>query len=364
LTFDRLTNDMYIGDVGQGAREEINFQPASSTTARNYGWRLMEGSLCFNPSSGCNPGGLVLPILEYDHTLGCSVTGGYRYRGPQAQLAGTYFYADFCSGRIWGATLSGSTWSTSELLDTTLNISTFGEDEDGELYLADSGGGRIYRVDGVDTDNDGVTDAADNCPTTPNSGQQNADANLIDMSPPKTFDDLTLANSDTAGDACDGDADNDGRSNADEQTGAGCLGFITNPLLRDTDGDRFLDGAECVLGSNPTLSTSQPATSTCNIVGSGDVDGDGVLDSREFCFYNTSTSSTNTDGDACGDAREIASLNVSSSVDVLDLLLVAQHAGSYTDPGAAHLVNFDVTKNKSIDVLDLQFVAARAGSCP
>jgi len=107
FSFDRLTGDVFIGDVGQSAVEEISFQAAASTGNENYGWRLMEGSQCFNPSSNCNPGGLVLPILEYDHTLGCSVTGGYRYRGPSASLFGTYFYADYCTGRIWGATEGG-----------------------------------------------------------------------------------------------------------------------------------------------------------------------------------------------------------------------------------------------------------------
>jgi glucose/arabinose dehydrogenase len=142
FSFDRLTGDLFIADVGQGTREEVNFQPASSPGGENYGWRLMEGSLCFNPSTGCNDGSLILPILEYDHSLGCSIIGGFRYRGGRfPQLNGRYIFGDLCSGRIFGGLFDGSTWSRPELLDTTLTITTFGEDEGGELYIAHYGGG-------------------------------------------------------------------------------------------------------------------------------------------------------------------------------------------------------------------------------
>jgi glucose/arabinose dehydrogenase len=107
FSFDALTGDLYIGDVGQGAREEIDFQPASSSGGENYGWRVMEGSLCFNPASGCNTSGKVLPIAEYDHNTGCSVTGGYVYRGSRYPLLrGHYFYGDFCTGAFFS--LQGS----------------------------------------------------------------------------------------------------------------------------------------------------------------------------------------------------------------------------------------------------------------
>ena len=103
FSFDRVTNDLYIGDVGQGAREEINVSPAPNAgRGLNYGWRIMEGTLCFNPSVNCNSSGLTLPELEYDHSNGaCSVTGGYVYRGSaKPDLRGTYFYADFCAGFV------------------------------------------------------------------------------------------------------------------------------------------------------------------------------------------------------------------------------------------------------------------------
>ena len=153
FSFDRQTGDLFIADVGQGAREEVNLQSASSPGGENYGWRRMEGTACFNPSTACNDGTLKLPVLEYDHSLGCSITGGYRYRGLRfPQYAGRFFYGDFCSGRIWAATQSGQTWSTAQLMDTTLSITSFGEDEAGELYVVHYGSGSngtVQRV--VDT---------------------------------------------------------------------------------------------------------------------------------------------------------------------------------------------------------------------
>lgn len=153
FSFDRQTGDLFIADVGQSNLEEVNFQPASGVGGENYGWRLMEGSSCFNPASNCNDGSLVLPIVEYDHSLGCSITGGYRYRGLENPgMFGMYFYGDFCSGRIWGARPDAQgNWTTTELLDMDLQITAFGEDEDGELLVASffPGPGAIYRISEV-----------------------------------------------------------------------------------------------------------------------------------------------------------------------------------------------------------------------
>ena len=104
FSFDRLTGDLWIADVGQDNYEEVDFQPASSTGGENYGWHRMEGFHCYNPSTNCNDGTLTLPVLEYSHADGsCSITGGYRYRGALfSRLYGTYFYGDFCTGKIWG----------------------------------------------------------------------------------------------------------------------------------------------------------------------------------------------------------------------------------------------------------------------
>ncbi len=151
-SFDRQTGDFYIADVGQGSREEVNVSLASSGGGRglNYGWRLMEGTACFNPPMNCNPGTLTLPVLDYDHSGGaCSVTGGYVYRGQAIpNLRGTYFYADFCAG--WVRSFRFQTGQVTEQTDWALlrpggNITSFGEDAVGELYIMTSQGG-LFRI--------------------------------------------------------------------------------------------------------------------------------------------------------------------------------------------------------------------------
>jgi len=152
-SFDRSTGDLWIGDVGQGTREEINRQPASSTGGENYGWRCYEGFNAFN-TSGCSPASDYHdPVVDYNHSASsCSVTGGYVYRGTQfPSLQGLYIYADYCSGRIWTLTSDGVGGYTDDLSATYsgYDISTFGEDAQGEMYLARRGNGTIYRI-GVD----------------------------------------------------------------------------------------------------------------------------------------------------------------------------------------------------------------------
>ncbi|KRT72115.1 MAG: hypothetical protein XU12_C0025G0005 [Deltaproteobacteria bacterium CSP1-8] len=146
FSFDRATGDLYIGDVGQGQFEEIHFQPSASPGGENYGWNVMEGAHCF-PGPSCNNAGLVLPVAEYDHGQGCSVSGGMVYRGAEfPSFQGTYVYGDFCSGRIWGLRKAGTTWENTLLADTPHQISTFGEDEAGNLYVASYGAGTVYRI--------------------------------------------------------------------------------------------------------------------------------------------------------------------------------------------------------------------------
>jgi glucose/arabinose dehydrogenase len=153
FSFDRLTGDLWVADVGQDNFEEVNVQAAGSAGGENYGWRLMEGDSCFNPASGCNDGSLTLPVVQYDHSLGCSISGGYRYRGQDHPgLAGVYFYGDFCTGRIWGASQDAAgSWAAEELLDTDFRISAFGEDEEGEMYVAylSSNAGAVFRISEV-----------------------------------------------------------------------------------------------------------------------------------------------------------------------------------------------------------------------
>jgi glucose/arabinose dehydrogenase len=146
FSFDRVTGDLYVADVGQNRIEEVNFQPASSRGGENYGWKIMEGPECFGASS-CNQEGLVLPVAFYDHTQGCAVTGGHVYRGPTYPiLQSVYLYGDFCSGVIWGLRRDGALWQSGPLLDSALLITSFGEDEAGEMYVLDLGQGNVYQV--------------------------------------------------------------------------------------------------------------------------------------------------------------------------------------------------------------------------
>lgn len=145
FSFDRLSGELWAGDVGQNSYEEIDIiKPAG-----NYGWNIMEGFHCFR-GSGCDTGGLELPIVEYDHSQGCSVTGGYVYRGSQLpSLYGAYIYGDYCSGKVWSLRRSdGQVTENFELVKDPppgLEISAFGEDQAGELYIL-SLGGQIYRL--------------------------------------------------------------------------------------------------------------------------------------------------------------------------------------------------------------------------
>jgi glucose/arabinose dehydrogenase len=152
FSFDRQMGDLFIADVGQGAWEEVNFQLSSSSGGENYGWSCFEGSHVYNATRNCSEYGVLTgPAIEYPHgqnnSNGCSVTGGYIYRGEKfPQMEGVYLYGDFCNGKIWGAVRNDSNWTSHLLIDTPFHISTFGEDEAGELYLASYGEGRIYRV--------------------------------------------------------------------------------------------------------------------------------------------------------------------------------------------------------------------------
>jgi glucose/arabinose dehydrogenase len=149
FSFDRATSDLWIGDVGQNRWEEIDRSKAPNAGRRlNYGWRQLEGNTCFNPSSGCRRTGKTMPIAVYSHSLGCSVTGGYVYRGTAyPDLAGVYLFADYCSGRIWGLDAAGpNTQTPVELANTTAMISSFGEDQAGRLYIVDHAGGDVWSI--------------------------------------------------------------------------------------------------------------------------------------------------------------------------------------------------------------------------
>jgi glucose/arabinose dehydrogenase len=150
FSFDRATGDLWIGDVGQGTWEEIDRLTAASGGGRgaNLGWRLTEGRACFDPPTGCATDGLTAPMAVYEHGADCSVTGGYVYRGTASPaLAGAYLFGDYCSGRIRALDAGGpDAQEPVLLLESGHTISSFGQGDDGELYVADIGSGEIFHV--------------------------------------------------------------------------------------------------------------------------------------------------------------------------------------------------------------------------
>jgi glucose/arabinose dehydrogenase len=141
ISFDRLTGDLWIGDVGQGQWEEIDYLPAGSQGGANFGWSIMEGNHGYD---GEAQPGLILPAIEYSHSEGgCSVTGGYIYRGSMPEWQGIYLYGDYCTGIVWGLILSEAGWQSQVMFETGARITSFGQDESGEIYLA-SDNGNIY----------------------------------------------------------------------------------------------------------------------------------------------------------------------------------------------------------------------------
>ncbi|HUG35059.1 MAG TPA: PQQ-dependent sugar dehydrogenase [Anaerolineales bacterium] len=143
ISFDFTTGDLYIGDVGQGQWEEIDLIPGGSAGGQNFGWDYREGAHQFE---GEAPAGLIDPIAEYSHAEGrCSVTGGYVYRGSMAEWNGIYLYGDYCTGMIWGLIRANDGWQNQLLFDVDAKITSFGQDETGELYIIGDEGG-VYRL--------------------------------------------------------------------------------------------------------------------------------------------------------------------------------------------------------------------------
>ncbi len=171
FSFDKKTGDIYYGDVGQNKWEEVNFEPASSSGGNNYGWRQMEASYCFEPKENCKRDGMVLPIIEYPNDAyhpafalgrknqlnveGCSVTGGYVYRGKKLKgFEGVYFFGDYCSGNIWSFKVKDGKANEFKNRTEEINIadgeftnyiSSFGQDADGEIYIVDYNGA-VYKI--------------------------------------------------------------------------------------------------------------------------------------------------------------------------------------------------------------------------
>ena len=240
FSFDRATGALFIGDVGQGAREEVDFEPAGAAGGRNYGWRIMEGTICtpgVNP--GCTPpANHTPPVLEYSHdaTGGVSITGGFRYRGSRVPgLAGAYLYGDFGSSRMWAATVDDAgAWTATFIRTAPTGMSAFGEDESGELYVAGYGNGTVYRIDPNDTDGDGLPD-----------WWESAYFGLVDAAP-------------------GADADGDGANNLSEYLGR------TDPLTTQSAPPPFI--------VPPTVAIFRPSQARFHV----DTDRDGVADLKLY----------------------------------------------------------------------------------
>ena len=148
FSFDTVTGDLWIGDVGQDSFEEVDHLTSAQGGA-NLGWNVMEGTHCFLPATGCSMAGLILPVFDYDHTQGDeTVIGGHMYRGTRAPgLAGLYVFGDFISGRMWTLAQNGSTFTRTSLLGVAANdVSAIGEDQLGELYIARYSTGAVSRL--------------------------------------------------------------------------------------------------------------------------------------------------------------------------------------------------------------------------
>ncbi len=152
FAFDKQTGDLYIPDAGHARREEANYQPASSAGGENYGWPIMEGSICFEHLLlPCSADGLTSPVAEYDRSLGCAIVGGAVYRGTRyPRMQGAFLYADFCSGRIWGLKRPGQDgqdgWESTLLISSSVPLSSIGQDEEGNVYGAGYQDGVVYML--------------------------------------------------------------------------------------------------------------------------------------------------------------------------------------------------------------------------
>lgn len=147
FSFDRATGDLYIADVGQNQYEWVLFRPSGQQGGENFGWPILEGKNCFQQAN-CDRTGITEAVLDYPHSEGCTVVGGYVYRGQQyPALQGGYVFGDFCSGRMWVmARAADGNFAMYDMLKSSASISSFGEDEAGELYMTDLAGGVVYRV--------------------------------------------------------------------------------------------------------------------------------------------------------------------------------------------------------------------------
>ncbi len=183
--FDRVTGELWIGDVGQDATEEVD-REAPGDGGLNYGWPVHEGTPCYmpnHPAGPCfDPGAFAFPVNEYDHTLGCSITGGHPYRGAVASEQGIYYFADFCSERLWRLLPGGARalWNKPPVGTPFNGITAIAEDGFGELYVVNLNNGSLHHLRvGTDSDGDRLPNVGDNCPLVSNRDQADGDGDGI-----------------------------------------------------------------------------------------------------------------------------------------------------------------------------------------
>jgi glucose/arabinose dehydrogenase len=336
--FDALTGDLYLSDIGQVTREEVNVAPYPDLgEGDNYGWSLMEGSVCISGDPLCSSGTLTLPVYDYARTQAqCAITGGTVYRGALAAIQGEYFFSDYCSGELWSFVWDGAGGITS-LTDWTAQVAPPGgfqqivaveADGKGELHLVDRLAGEVWKVvsrqqcdDQIDNDGDGQTDfpadpgcadagdpseAFDCDDTLDNDGDGLADA----PADPGCVD-AADASEREAGLVCDDGVDNDGDGLADFPADEGChdpaglseLADCDDGL--DNDGDGLIDAG---LGGDPGCRNTHPAVREdpeCNdgVDNDGDMAVDYPDDARCMAYWDDNEA---TDPKLCGLGWELA----------------------------------------------------------
>lgn len=151
FSFDRQTGDLYIGDVGQNRYEWLHVRPAGQQGGENFGWPILEGTHCLDGSENCDRTGFTVAVADYPHSQGCTVVGGYVYRGQEyPALQGGYVFGDYCSGTMWTLTpAADGAWQLNDAFQASAGLSSFGEDDAGELYATNLGTGQIFRVTGT-----------------------------------------------------------------------------------------------------------------------------------------------------------------------------------------------------------------------
>ncbi|MGB1772390.1 MAG: PQQ-dependent sugar dehydrogenase [Planctomycetota bacterium] len=340
FSFDRLTGDMYIADVGQFNWEEISIQPASSAGGENYGWRCMEGNSCTGLSGcACNAASLTDPVQVYSHGSGCSITGGNVYRGcAMPDMHGIYFYSDWCSSTIWsfewnGSSVQNFTNRTSELdppgSQSIAGVTGFGEDAYGEIYICDWNGGEIFKIvpaniDALDANGNFIVDSCEcaigNTTDCNNNGEPDAcdiasgvevDCNE-DSIPDSCQTPVNDCNSNGIEDSCDiaagaSDCDGDGIPDTCQLDTQDCDGNgvhdvcdINNGTLVDCDFDNLPDSCEVVNGTGEDCN-SNTLLDNCEIdLGiADDCNNNGSIDSCEVDAGTTADCNNNGNPDSC-----------------------------------------------------------------